>query len=160
MYQAADVVHCLWMPISPVQGGQVVMCYAHALWDEVFLSSHYINFHRMGAPVCVCPLLCCTECVRQVFPGRAHYKVLVPPHTSCNGWSEPAGTAVPGSACDKVVRLSRCPCAGVLAHSCEKLLKYSVFSKSLTQEQPRCVGLTFTYLCPSLLGPLHKLKYI
>lgn len=82
------------------------------------------------------------------------------PHTSCNGWSEPAGTAVPDSACDKVVRLSRCPCAGVLAHSCEKLLKYSVFSKSLTQEQPRCVGLTFTYLCPSLLGPFHKLKYI
>lgn len=55
------------------------MCCAHALWDEVFLSSHYINFHRMGAPVCVCPLLCCTECVRQVFPGRAHYKVLVSP---------------------------------------------------------------------------------
>lgn len=134
MYQAADMVHCLWMPLSIVQGGQVVICYAHAHRDDPTFTLH-LFFHRMGACVCVCPLLCCTGGVRLFFPDGAHCKVSVL-HTSCNGWSKPAHTAVPGSACDKLMCPSQGPCTGTLVHSCEKLLKYSVFSKASPKSSP------------------------
>lgn len=76
MYRAADVTHCLWMPLSPVQGEGRRGCAVHnAPWDDVSFFSHYIYFfHRMGAHVCVCPFMCGVGWAHQVFPGGTRRK--------------------------------------------------------------------------------------
>lgn len=131
MYQAADTAHCLWMPLSLVQGGQVVMCCcAHARWDGVFLLSHYIFFFIEWVLLYVFVRCCVVQDVYARFSQVEPITTVSVLHTSCNGWSKPSGTAVRGSACDKMTCPSQCPCTAVPAASCEKLLKYSVFSKA------------------------------